>query len=51
VTSGLLGEKYVAINVGGDDAVLADGDEIMDTQSALVLEDLIGRFLYNKATQ
>ncbi|QJD60466.1 outer membrane lipid asymmetry maintenance protein MlaD [Pseudomonas sp. gcc21] len=47
VTSGLLGEKYIGISVGGDDMMLADGDEIYDTQSALVLEELIGRFLLN----
>ena len=47
VTAGLLGEKYVGISVGGEDDLLADGDEILDTQSALVLEELIGRFLLN----
>lgn len=47
VTAGLLGEKYVGISVGGEDDLLADGDEIHDTQSALVLEELIGRFLLN----
>ncbi|HDZ56018.1 MAG TPA: outer membrane lipid asymmetry maintenance protein MlaD [Pseudomonas xinjiangensis] len=47
VTAGLLGEKYVGISVGGDDLMLAEGDEIHDTQSALVLEELIGRFLLN----
>lgn len=47
VTAGLLGEKYIGISVGGDDELLADGDEILDTQSALVLEELIGRFLLN----
>lgn len=47
VTAGLLGEKYVGISVGGEDELLADGDEILDTQSALVLEELIGRFLLN----
>lgn len=47
VTAGLLGEKYIGISVGGDDQMLADGDEIHDTQSALVLEELIGRFLLN----
>lgn len=47
VTAGLLGEKYIGISVGGDDMMLAEGDEIYDTQSALVLEELIGRFLLN----
>lgn len=44
-TSGLLGEQYVALDPGGDPAALANGDKIIHTQSALVLEKLIGRFL------
>ena len=44
-TAGILGEKYISISVGGDPEVLEDGDEIVDTQSALVLEDLIGKVL------
>lgn len=44
-TAGILGEKYVSISVGGDPDVLADGGEITDTQSSLVLEDLIGKVL------
>ena len=51
LTAGLLGEKYVGISVGGDDEVLADGSEIYDTQSALVLEELIGRFLLNTVSK
>ena len=47
LTAGLLGEKYVGISVGGDDKLLADGGVIHDTQSSLVLEDLIGKFLLN----
>jgi len=47
LTAGLLGEKYVGISVGGEDTVLKDGGTIHDTQSALVLEDLIGKFLLN----
>ncbi|WP_075182982.1 outer membrane lipid asymmetry maintenance protein MlaD [Pantoea sp. 1.19] len=50
-TSGLLGEQYLALNVGFDDpemgtAMLKDGDTLRDTKSAMVLEDLIGQFLY-----
>ncbi|MBC8944679.1 MULTISPECIES: outer membrane lipid asymmetry maintenance protein MlaD [Xenorhabdus] len=50
-TSGLLGEQYVALNVGFDDpdlgvTMLKDGDRIEDTKPAMVLEDLIGQFLY-----
>ncbi|HDY97963.1 MAG TPA: outer membrane lipid asymmetry maintenance protein MlaD [Pseudomonas sabulinigri] len=51
LTAGLLGEKYLGISVGGDDEVLADGSEIYDTQSALVLEELIGRFLLNTVSK
>ena len=47
LTAGLLGEKYIGISVGGEDQVLKDGGTIHDTQSALVLEDLIGKFLLN----
>ncbi len=45
VTAGLLGEKYIGISIGGDEAFLRDGDRIEDTQSALILEDLIGKVL------
>lgn len=44
-TAGILGEKYISISIGGDPEVLQDGGEIADTQSALVLEDLIGKVL------
>jgi phospholipid/cholesterol/gamma-HCH transport system substrate-binding protein len=49
LTSGLLGEQYIGIEAGADAKVLAPGDTIMSTQSAVVLENLIGQFLYNKA--
>ncbi|MFC3681660.1 outer membrane lipid asymmetry maintenance protein MlaD [Bacterioplanoides pacificum] len=49
LTAGLLGEKYIGLTVGAEDEFLGDGDWIEDTQSALVLEELIGRFLFNKA--
>jgi phospholipid/cholesterol/gamma-HCH transport system substrate-binding protein len=49
LTSGLLGEQYIGIEAGADDKVLAAGDTITTTQSAVVLENLIGQFLYNKA--
>ncbi|QUG74166.1 outer membrane lipid asymmetry maintenance protein MlaD [Erwinia sp. E602] len=50
-TSGLLGEQYLALNVGFDDpemgtSILKDGSTLQDTKSAMVLEDLIGQFLY-----
>ena len=47
LTSGLLGEKYIGITVGAEEACLKHGDQITDTQSALLLEDLIGRMLIN----
>ena len=47
LTSGLLGEKYIGISLGVDEMVLTEGDIIEDTQSAMVLEDLIGKFLIN----
>jgi len=47
LTSGLLGEKYIGLSVGGEEEVLKDGATIYDTQSSLVLEDLIGKFLLN----
>ncbi|MGB0964810.1 MAG: outer membrane lipid asymmetry maintenance protein MlaD [Litorivicinus sp.] len=47
LTAGLLGEKYIGLRMGADFDYLIEGDEIEDTQSSLVLEDLIGRFLLN----
>ena len=47
LTAGLLGEKYVGLTIGAEEEVLVDGDVIEDTQSALVLEELIGQFLLN----
>ncbi len=49
LTSGLLGEQYIGIEAGAGDKNLAAGDVITTTQSAVVLENLIGQFLYNKA--
>jgi len=49
LTSGLLGEQYVGVEAGADEKNLAAGDTIGNTQSAVVLENLIGQFLYNKA--
>ncbi len=49
LTSGLLGEQYVGIEPGGSDDNLAQGDVITLTQSAVVLENLIGQFLFNRA--
>ena len=51
LTSGLLGEQYIGLEAGGDSAMLKDGDRLKITQSAVVLEKLIGQFLYNKAAE
>jgi phospholipid/cholesterol/gamma-HCH transport system substrate-binding protein len=51
LTSGLLGEQYIGILAGADEKNLAAGDTITATQSAVVLENLIGQFLYNKAAE
>ena len=50
LTSGLLGETYVGLEAGGDTKALAAGDRIQITQSAVVLEKLIGQFLFDKAS-
>jgi phospholipid/cholesterol/gamma-HCH transport system substrate-binding protein len=51
LTSGLLGDQYVGIEPGGDEKSLAAGDVITQTQSAVVLENLIGQFLFSKAAE
>lgn len=51
LTAGLLGEKYIGLISGADDEYLVEGDMIIDTQSALVLEELIGQFLFNKVNE
>ncbi|HEY8623620.1 MAG TPA: outer membrane lipid asymmetry maintenance protein MlaD [Casimicrobiaceae bacterium] len=49
-TSGLLGEVYIGLDAGGDTVMLKDGDHIAKTQSAVVIEKLIGQFLFDKAS-
>ncbi len=51
VSSGLLGGKYLSLVPGGDDRLLKDGDEITLTQSAVNLEDLIGRYIFGGQTK
>jgi len=51
LTSGLLGEQYVGLEAGGDGVMLKSGDRLRLTQSAVVLENLISQFLYNKAAE
>ncbi len=51
LTSGLLGDNYIGLTPGGDEKDLTDGSEITYTQSAVVLEELISKFLYSSAGQ
>jgi phospholipid/cholesterol/gamma-HCH transport system substrate-binding protein len=51
LTSGLLGEQYIGIEAGADEKILAAGDTITTTQSAVVLENLISQFLFSKAAE
>lgn len=51
LTAGLLGEQYIGLMPGGDEEMLKDGEQLKKTQSAMVLEDLIGKFLYSKAEE
>lgn len=48
-TAGLLGEQYVSLEPGGSDVYLKEGDVIVMTQSALVMEQVVGKFLFDKA--
>lgn len=50
-TAGLLGEQYIGLNPGGDTENIAAGGQIKKTQSAMVLEDLISKFIYSKADE
>jgi phospholipid/cholesterol/gamma-HCH transport system substrate-binding protein len=47
LTSGILGSQYIGLQAGGSDMYLDDGSEILFTQSAIILENLIGKFLVN----
>ena len=50
-TAGLLGEQYIGLEAGGSEIYLEDGGEIEMTQSSLVLEEVIGQFLFSKAAE
>ncbi len=50
LTSGLLGEQYIGVTPGGEDKMLVQGSTVQYTQSAVVLEELISKFLYNSAS-
>ena len=51
LTAGLLGEQYVGLDPGGDEEYLSQGGELELTQSALILEQVIGQFLFSKAQE
>lgn len=51
LTAGLLGEQYIGLSAGGSDDFLKDGDEIELTQSAVILEQLISKLMFNKAEE
>ncbi len=48
VTAGILGDRYISLQLGGDDKVLVPGDSITFTESAIILESLIGKFMYGR---
>jgi phospholipid/cholesterol/gamma-HCH transport system substrate-binding protein len=50
LTSGILGSQYIGLQAGGSDMYLEDGSEILFTQSAILLENLIGKFLVNSGS-
>jgi phospholipid/cholesterol/gamma-HCH transport system substrate-binding protein len=50
-TAGLLGEQYISLDPGGDEKYLKDGDEIKLSSDALILEQMIGQFLFSKAAE
>lgn len=51
LTAGILGEKYIGVVQGAEEQNMKSGAEFQTTNSALVLEDLIGKFLFNKVTE
>ncbi len=51
LTAGLLGDQYIGLEAGGDEKNLAPNDTMTQTQSAVVLENLISQFLFNKAAE
>ena len=51
LTAGLLGEQYIGLDAGGDEKMLKSGDRFSKTQSAVVLEKLIGQLMFNKASE
>jgi len=50
LTSGILGSQYIGLQAGGSDMYLDEGSEVLFTQSAIILENLIGKFLVNSGS-
>ena len=50
LTAGLLGSQYVGLQAGGSETYLEDGSEVLFTQSAIVLENLIGKYMFNRGS-
>jgi phospholipid/cholesterol/gamma-HCH transport system substrate-binding protein len=48
VTAGILGDRYVSLQLGGEEQILKSGDQITFTESAVILENLIGKFIYGR---
>lgn len=51
LTAGLLGEQYIGLDPGGSETLLQEGSQIEITQSALVLEEIVGQFIFSKAEE
>ena len=51
LTSGILGSQYIGLQAGGSDIYFEDGSEVLFTQSAILLENLIGKFLVNSGSK
>jgi phospholipid/cholesterol/gamma-HCH transport system substrate-binding protein len=51
LTSGILGDRYIGLEPGGAPDYLAEGDELFITQSALILEQAIGKYLFNTGSE
>jgi phospholipid/cholesterol/gamma-HCH transport system substrate-binding protein len=51
VTAGLLGDRYISLEIGGDEQILKPGEEITFTESAVILERLLGKFIHNAGVQ
>jgi len=46
-TKGIIGDRFVRIGQGGDDVILKDGEEVMETESAISLENLVSKYIFS----